>query len=154
MVASAGTVRRSFDGRLFGQSWETPFVEVPPGPIEVPALIERFHAAYERRYGNRFPYVPVQGVSYRVELVIASEKVEFTAQEPPGEPMPPPRRTLQIRHLEGERVEAAEYTRDSLPIGASFEGPAVIREGLATTLVCPRQLARVGRFGEIVIERA
>ena len=29
----AGAVRRSFDGRLFGQSWETPFVEVPAGPI-------------------------------------------------------------------------------------------------------------------------
>ena len=152
--ASSGVVRRSFDGRLYGQSWETPFVEVPPGPIVAEALVERFHDAYERRYGNRFEYVPVQGVSYRVELVIGSEKVEFTAQEPTGEPMPPPRRTLQIRHLEGERVEAAEYTRDSLPIGASFEGPAVIREGLSTTLVCPHQLARVGRFGEIVIERA
>ena len=33
-----------------------------------PALIERFHDDYERRYGNRFPYIPVQGVSYRVEL--------------------------------------------------------------------------------------
>ena len=27
-----GEVRRSFDGRLFGQSWETPFVQVPRGP--------------------------------------------------------------------------------------------------------------------------
>ncbi len=151
---AAGVVRRSFDGRLYGQSWETPFVEVPPGPIEAQALIERFHDAYERRYGNRFEYVPVQGVSYRVELVIGSEKVEFTAQEPSGEPMPPPRRSVQIRHLEGEHVDAAEYTRDTLPIGATFEGPAVIREGLSTTLVCPRQLARVGRFGEIVIEPA
>jgi N-methylhydantoinase A len=152
--AATGVVRRSFDGRLYGQSWETPFVEVPPGPIAAPTLIERFHDAYERRYGNRFEYVPVQGVSYRVELVIGSEKLEFTAQEPTGEPMPPPRRSVQIRHLDGERLDAAEYTRDALPIGASFAGPAVIREGLSTTLVCPRQLARVGRFGEIVIERA
>ena len=30
------TVRRSFDGRLLGQSWETPFVEVPDGPITRP----------------------------------------------------------------------------------------------------------------------
>ena len=27
-------IRRSFDGRLFGQSWETPFIEVPDGPID------------------------------------------------------------------------------------------------------------------------
>jgi N-methylhydantoinase A len=152
--ASSGVVRRSFDGRLYGQSWETPFVEVPPGPIEAQTLIARFHDAYERRYGNRFEYVPVQGVSYRVELVIGSEKVEFTASEPSGEPMPPPRRSVRIRHLEGDGVDAAEYTRDSLPIGASFAGPAVIREGLSTTLVCPGQNARIGRFGEIVIERS
>jgi len=151
---SSGVVRRSFDGRLYGQSWETPFVEVPPGPIVAEALVERFHDAYERRYGNRFEYVPVQGVSYRVELVIGSEKIEFTAQAATGAPMPPAQRRVQIRHLEGEPLDAAEYTRDSLPIGASFEGPAVIREGLSTTLVCPRQLARIGRFGEIVIERA
>ena len=72
-----GEVRRSFDGRLFGQSWETPFVQVPDGPIDIADLVERFHETYERRYGNRFPYIPVQGVSYRVELRVPSEKVEF-----------------------------------------------------------------------------
>ena len=152
-----GSVRRSFDGRLYGQSWETPFVEVPPGPLApdtVPALIARFHDAYERRYGNRFEYVPVQGVSYRVELVIPSEKVSFTAQEHDGEAAAPaPRRTIEIRHLEEAAVVAAEYAREALGVGARLRGPAVIREGLSTTLVCPGQLATVGRFGEIVIER-
>jgi N-methylhydantoinase A len=155
--ADGGAVRRSFDGRLYGQSWETPFVDVPAGPIApetIPALIERFHAAYERRYGNRFPYFPVEGVSYRVELVVPSEKVEFTAQELSGDATPSPRRTIEIRHLEGDRVDAAEYQRDALPVGASVAGPAVIREGLSTTLVCPHQVAHVGRFGELVIERA
>ena len=31
-------------------------------------------------------------------------------------------------------------------------GPAIIREALSTTLVCPGQTAEVGPFGEIVIE--
>ena len=50
------TVRRSFDGRLMGQSWETPFVELPDGPIDeamIARMIELFHEQYERRYGNR-----------------------------------------------------------------------------------------------------
>jgi N-methylhydantoinase A len=99
--------------------------------------------------------VPVQGVSYRVELVIDSEKVQFKALERGGgEPLPPPLRTVTISHLEGGAVQAAEYARDALGVGAEIAGPAVIREGLSTTLVCPRQLARVGNFGEIVIERA
>ena len=74
------TVRRSFDGRLLGQSWETPLVEVPAGSITaatVQQMIDRFHDEYERRYGNRFPVVPVQGVTYRVQLVVPVDKVEY-----------------------------------------------------------------------------
>jgi N-methylhydantoinase A len=148
------TVRRSFDGRLFGQSWETPFVPVPDGPITeetIGELVERFHAEYERRYGNRFPYVPVQGVSYRVELVVPAEKVEYVAREPGGAAEVEPERSIELRYLADGPVMAAEYTRDSLPSGARVAGPAVIREGLSTTLVCPGQTAEIGRFGEIVI---
>jgi N-methylhydantoinase A len=148
-------VRRSFDGRLVGQSWETPFVEVPEGPITaetIPDLIERFHAAYERRFGNRFPYVPVQGVSYRVELVVPADKVEFPAREPSAA-MASPSRTIEIRHFEAKPIEAGEYDRDTLAAGARIEGPAVVREGLSTTFVAPGQVAVVGRLGELSIER-
>jgi N-methylhydantoinase A len=147
-------VRRSFDGRLFGQSWETPFVQVPDGPITaetIPELVERFHQTYERRYGNRFPYVPVQGVSYRVELRVPSEKVEFAPRKAGGEATPTG--TIELRYLGDEPLQAAEYDRDSLPAGARVAGPAVIREGLATTFVVPGQTAEVGRLGELVIER-
>jgi len=151
----SGTVRRSFDGRLFGQSWETPFVEVPAGEIDVPDLVERFHAAYERRYGNRFPYVPVQGVSYRVELVIPSERVQFAATGPAAEPSTPePDGTLELRHLGRTPLAAARYDREHLAAGARVAGPAVIREGLSTTLLLAGQTATVGRHGELRIERA
>ena len=157
-----GEVRRSFDGRLFGQSWETPFVQVPDGPITeetIPELVERFHQTYERRYGNRFPYVPVQGVSYRVELRVPSEKVEFTPRDPENENKShsqeaKPLRAIELRHFADETLQAVEYERASLPTGARISGPAVIREGLATTFVVPGQVAEVGRFGEIAIEAA
>jgi N-methylhydantoinase A len=153
----AVSVRRSFDGRLVGQSWETPFVEVPPGAITgetMAELVDRFHAEYERRYGNRFPYMPVQGVSYRVELVVPAEKVEYVGREPEGEVDVEPARLLELRHFADEPVEAGEYARESLPAGGRVRGPAVIREALSTTLVCPGQVARVGRFGEIVVDQA
>jgi N-methylhydantoinase A len=150
-----GSVRRSFDGRLWGQSWETPFVEVPAGEIDAADLIERFHGAYERRYGNRFPYVPVQGVSYRVELVLPSERLVF---EPlggeEGAAAPEPDGTVQLRHLGPEPLAAGAFTRERLGVGARVAGPAVIREGLSTTLILPGQLATVGRHGELVVERA
>src|SRR5262249_27111020 len=99
-AAGGATIRRSLDGRLLGQSWETPFVEVGEGPIpaaSMPALIEAFHDAYERRYGNRFPYVPVQGVTYRVELVVGADKIKYA--EAASAPPPAPTGTLELRYL-------------------------------------------------------
>jgi N-methylhydantoinase A len=149
-------VRRSFDGRLFGQSWETPFVEVPEGPITpetIPSLVERFHAAYERRYGNRFPYVPVQGVSYRVELIVHSEKVDLSPHAEGAWTDAKPKGTIEIRYFDSEPLQAAEYDRVSLPVGSRIAGPAVIREGLSTTFVVPGQTVEVGAVGELVIEQ-
>ena len=146
-----GDDHRSFDGRLFGQSWETPFVQVPQGPIDIADLVERFHETYERRYGNRFPYIPVQGVSYRVELRVPSEKVEFT---PPAVEGDSEGRAIELRHFADDPLEAVEYERTTLPVGACLSGPAVIREGLATTFVVPGQTVAVGDLGELVIEAA
>jgi N-methylhydantoinase A len=147
-----GTIRRSFDGRLFGQSWETPFVEVPDGPIDVAGLVERFHDTYERRYGNRFAAIPVQGVSYRVELHVPSEKAELAPLRKSGDA--PPGRLVEIRHFADGPLEALDYDRAALPAGARIAGPAVIREALATTFVVPGQTAEVGRLGELRIEAA
>lgn len=146
-----GEARRSFDGRLFGQSWETPFVQVAQGPIDIADLVERFHETYERRYGNRFPHIPVQGVSYRVELRVPSEKVEFT---PPAVEGDSAGRAIELRHFADDPLEAVEYERTALPVGARLSGPAVIREGLATTFVVPGQTVAVGDLGELVIEAA
>ena len=48
-AARGASLRRSFDGRLLGQTWETPFVEMPAGDIDaatVRAMIQAFHAEY------------------------------------------------------------------------------------------------------------
>ena len=150
------SVRRTFDGRLLGQSWETPLIDVPEGPIDeaaVRGMIAGFHDAYERRYGNRFDVVPVQGVTYRVQLIVPVDKVEYRAlDEDGGSADPRPTRTLTLRHLEAEPFEAPEYERGTLAPRARITGPAIIREGLSTTFVGRGQLAEVGGLGEIVIQ--
>jgi N-methylhydantoinase A len=156
------TLRRSFDGRLLGQSWETPLVEVPDGPVTdatVQQMIDRFHDEYERRYGNRFPVVPVQGVTYRVQLVVPVDKVSYDHLEYSGDGAgsaadPRPTRTLTLRHLQDEPFDAPEYEREALAPGMRLAGPAIIREGLSTTFLLAGQRAEVGRLGEITIRRA
>jgi N-methylhydantoinase A len=119
----------------------------------MPALVERFHEAYERRYGNRFPYVPVQGVTYRVQLVVPAEKIEYRGREVVTGPELRSTRTVELRHLEAAPLQAGLFQREELPIEAVVPGPAIIREALSTTVVMPGQVATVGRFGEISIER-
>ena len=60
---------------------------------------------------------------------------------------------LELRYFAEAPLEVGEYRRANLPVGARIDGPAIIREDLSTTFVCPRQVAEVGRFGEIVIEQ-
>ena len=162
--AAGVSIRRTFDGRLLGQSWETPLVDVPDGAVDpdgVATMIANFHDAYERRYGNRFPAMPVQGVTYRVQLVVPIDKLEYgelapaaaaLAASPAPAPTPTPTRRVELHHLGPEPILAPEYERETLLPGTRLDGPAIIREGLSTTFVCPGQVATIGRLGEIAIE--
>jgi N-methylhydantoinase A len=153
--AAAGVpVRRTFDGRLVGQSWETPFVPIPDGPItaeSMAAVVSGFHDAYETRNGNRFDGFPVEGVTYRVELVVPAEKVDYTPVDAVAPFPATPSGTTTLRYLTDEPVQAEWFDRDALTAGATITGPAIIREALSTTFIAQGQTAEIGRVGEITI---
>jgi N-methylhydantoinase A len=153
--SSAVEIRRTFDGRLLGQTWETPLVEVPGGeitPDAVATMVENFHREYRERTGNRFDGISVQGVTFRVEVVVPIDKVSFSEIDSGGGPIEPAR-TIPLRYLGGEEQAAGEYQRDALRSGDRIEGPAVIREAMSTTHVVAGLAATVGGYGELVIER-
>ena len=148
---------RTFDGRLAGQTWETPFIGVPEGLLaaaDVDTMVTNFHDVYEERSGNRFEALPVQGVTFRVQAVVPSEKVTYPSlpERPAGE-HPTASRQLEIRYLGEDQkpVPANEYQRTDLLAGDIIEGPAIIREALSTTFMLPGQTATVGAHGEIRI---
>jgi N-methylhydantoinase A len=149
---------RSFDGRLAGQTWETPFISVPEGrlsPGDIEVMIKNFHDTYQDRSGNRFEGLPVQGVTYRVQAVVTSDKVVYPELEPRSESNPlEPTQMIEINYLTEEPLQAPEYARDSLFAGDVIAGPAIIREPLSTTFMVPGQEATIGRFGEIHIRKA
>jgi N-methylhydantoinase A len=155
---TAVEIARSFDGRLLGQTWETPFIEIPGGTIDeaaVATMIANFHDVYEQRSGNRFEAIPVQGVTYRVQAVVHAEKVDYPRLESRnGSGTPRAGRTLRLRHLGDGDLEAGEFQRAELLAGDRVAGPAVIREPMSTTLVPAGAAATVGTYGELVIEPA
>jgi len=150
------TIKRSFDGQLVGQTWETPFVEVPAGEITAAAIeimISNFHRSYQERNGNRFDSIAVQGVTYRVHAVVPTDKVNYATL---------PRRddrplkcvgTTVLRYLADAEQLAQIYARDTLCADDEIPGPAIIREPLATTYITQNQIGRIGTYGEISIER-
>jgi N-methylhydantoinase A len=148
-------IRRTFDGRLVGQSWDTPFVVVSGGAFgadTVEMMITAFHDEYESRYGNRFEAVPVEAVTYRVQLILSAQKVDYprVAQGPGG--VVEPERTITLSYLGADEQRAGEHQREALQAGDVVRGPAVIREPMSTTHVCAGQVGTVGVYGEIVIE--
>ncbi|NIL78355.1 hydantoinase/oxoprolinase family protein [Rhodococcus sp. B10] len=147
--------QRSFDGRLAGQTWETPFIDVPSGAIDpdaIATMVGNFHDTYQERSGNRFEALPVQGVTYRVQAVVRAEKVQYpTLPERPAGEGPTPTRSIIINYLREEPLDGFEYDRASLLAGDTIEGPAVIREPLSTTFVVPGQTATVGPHAELRI---
>jgi N-methylhydantoinase A len=149
------TVHRSFDGRLLGQGWDMPLIELPRGAITaevIPTLIERFHDEYERRNGIRFEWFPVQTATLRVRVIVASEKYEFERIERRESGGPTPMARTSIDYLYGDPVDAEVYDRDSLRGGDRIEGPAIVREAMSTTVVPAQRVLTVGAFGELYIE--
>jgi N-methylhydantoinase A len=152
-------LERSFDGRLVGQSWETPFVAVPDGTVDAAAIervIANFHETYEQRTGNRFEAIPVEGVTFRVRAVLGTEKVEYPRLEPRGaaDGALEPIRRQTLRYIAASDQEASVYQREALFAGDVIRGPAVIDESLSTTHVGAGQVATVGAYGQLVIEQS
>lgn len=154
-TGQAATLRRTFDGRLLGQSWDTPFVKVPDGPIDVRSIeqmIASFHDDYQSRYGNRLEVFPVESVTYRVEFLVPAEKVVYARiDEGDGDIVEPDQR-IQIRYIETGPSEIGEYDRERLRARDVIRGPAIIREPMSTTHVRGGQRATVGAYGELSIE--
>ena len=152
-------VKRTFDGRLVGQTWETPFIDVPDGTLgedQIAEMIENFHVAYQERAGNRFDELPVQGVTYRVQVIIGIDKVNYPSVENRNGAGLEPTGKVSMNFLgDGdEQAEADEYRRADLRHGDRITGPAVIREEMSTTNLGRGQELRVGSLGELIIEAA
>jgi N-methylhydantoinase A len=160
LVARAGgdrpglEVSRSFDARLVGQGWETPFVPAPGGPVDADTMarmVESFHDHYRRRNGQAFSAMPVEGVTYRVQVSVPSEKVRYRPLGRRHEGRAEPVSVGTIRHLHDEPVEVACYERASLFPGDQLEGPTLVWEENSTTYVPLGRRGVVGEHGEIVI---
>ena len=146
-------LRRFLDMRYVGQSYELT-VECPPLRTGLArAAARRFHQAHCQRYGYSDAAQPVEVVTARLKAIGLVDKPAF----PPGEELEEDASVALVEERPvafGGRSQATPcYDRTRLHPGHRFQGPALVFQMDATTVVPPGWGARVDGWGNVVAER-
>ncbi len=121
---------------------------------ERPALRAAFEAAYRQRYAFLMPGRALVIEAVSIEAVAAGERFEPEAAAAAG--APPAHRPVpaaRVRVHCGRWLDAQLFVREQLAPGALIDGPAIIAERNATTVVEPGWRARLAAAGPLELER-
>ena len=69
----------------------------------------------------------------------------------PDQPSDSPSKTSPVLFTAG-LYPTARYNRHTLPPGCSFDGPAIVEEATATTVIPPEGKATIDEYGCLIIE--
>ncbi len=151
-VSDDASVRalRYADCRYAGQEFTIVVqADVEPGKATVEVLRERFEVEYERRYGHAFPELPVEVVTARVVTYVDLDKPELAGLSGESVAADPVHRPV---YFEGHGfLQTAVHQRGSLAPGSAFDGPLLVEEYGATTLVNPGDRCTVDDDGLLLI---
>jgi N-methylhydantoinase A len=137
------------DLRYAGQAFELT-VWLPATPLGAAAIREAFEALHAERYGYRRASLAVEVVNERARVVRPAGAVP-SPPAPPASPAPQPEHGT-VRLL-GQDRDAVFLPRAALPAGFTCDGPAVIEEASATTLVPEGWRLAVLPSGDLLLER-
>jgi N-methylhydantoinase A len=144
-----GQVRfaRAADMRYAGQE-HTVNVPIAAGREGIEA---RFHDLHEQLYTFRLD-VPVEFVNFRLAGFGEARKPEPAAWSANGGADTAVKGAREVDFDELGRHTARIYERDRLGAGAELDGPAVVEEAAASTVVFPGQTLRVDGYGNLIVE--
>jgi len=144
----------AFDLRYVGQGYDLTVV-LDGIPQAEPALREirtRFDAQHAQLTGHAAPDEQVEIVSYRVTAVAAVPQVSLSSPFAAAGTIAGARLGDRQTYIEGEQpVTTALYDRTKLPPNAEIDGPAILLQNDATTVIGTGQRARVVELGQIEI---
>ena len=146
---------RTADTRYLGQGFELQ-VQVRAGELSTAAiddLIRDFHDAHRERYGYAATDHVVEIVNLRVTALASLPKPMTDAEPLDSQTDPRPAHT-SVRSVvfNGAYSDASIYDRSFLRPGDVINGPAVIEQLDATTVVWPGQRASVDGHGNLLLE--
>ena len=148
---------RSADMRYSGQGVEIS-VDWPADTVDaqtIAVLVEAFHDKHERLYTFADRDAPVEIINLNISATGTMDRVtlpDLDAVESGTVPVPTGERQV---NFEGEIfVAAPTFRREALHAGHRIDGPAIVDQLDATTVVFPGQHATVDRQGNLIIEES
>lgn len=146
------TFVRSADMRYAGQEHT---VNVPlsngSGEDGREEVERRFHELHDQLYTFRLKS-PVEFVNFRLTASGSVSKPELPRISADGDARSALKGTRDVDFDELGRTEAQTYERSRLGASAELEGPAVVEEPAASTVIFPGQRLRVDAYGNLIIE--
>ena len=122
--------------------------------IDAAQVRAAFEAAYARAFSRLLPGLPVRIVNLRTAAVGRRPPFDLAALAPPaGATRAGAACGTRPVWFDSRWHEATIWDRLALPVGAVVTGPAILEQGDATTVIDPGLVARVDRFGNLIVER-
>ncbi len=151
--AGSRHVQRFAHLRYVGQehTLEVPLREGAVDASLLDMLRSDFDRASEEAYAFSLPS-PVEIVAIRVSVSAPAERLSWTTHRSGAPPTLRPRDVDLDQHGGVRRAEVVE--RSALDTATRLDGPCVVEEPAATTLVLPGQTVEVDDLGNLVIEEA
>ena len=146
---------RQMDLRYFGQSYELTIPTSKPLTTEIlRQTVEKFHKKHMAIYGYAVKEEPVELVNLRLVAIGLIKKPKLKEKPLSGEK--PPKDAVTARRKvffekDSSYIETSIYQREKLKTGNRIDGPAVIEQYDATTVVYPNWTASVDKFGNIIL---
>jgi N-methylhydantoinase A len=146
----------SLDMRYIGQNYELQ-VDLDDAQAQAPelsVLAEKFFAAHERSYGYHNPEDAVEVVNLRVTAIgrlAGPGDGGAQAMAAPGTRAVADA-TRQVWFSGDTSVETPVYDRAKLLPGQELDGPAVIEQLDATTILAPGDHCRIDKAGNLYVE--
>lgn len=117
------------------------------------STLDAFHDMHERLYSFAQRDMPVEIVTLRVDAVGMLPAVKMEELSARGTAAGAIIGSQRIAFA-GGAADVPVYDRDKLGAGAVIDGPAVVTQLDATSLLLPGQIAEVHRFGSIIVREA
>jgi N-methylhydantoinase A len=107
-----------------------------------------FDVLHEAVYGVSAPDEPVEIINLRLRSRVERPRLNLAANLP-GSSTPEPRRRPAYFEMLGGYVDTPVYDRAAMPAGTELEGPAIVEQLDATTVIGPGWRGSVDRDGNV-----